>query len=77
MPCLHFPTPSQVAHPVLEQVGASFSQPLAGPGPPFLGSGQRWGATSLVPMDGASSPLGSLIQAPGSCAVALRQLFLA
>lgn len=71
------PSSQAGAHPDLVQVGASFSQLLTGPGPPFLGSSLQWGATSLVPMEEASSPLGSLIQAPGSCAVALRQLFLA
>lgn len=57
-----------------EPPSTSFLQAL---GPLVWGSGQQWGLESLVPKEGASSPTGSLIQAPGSCAVALRQLFLA
>lgn len=47
--------------------------PLSGDGLPAGGQG----TPDHVPMEGASSPPGSLIQAAGSCAVALRQLFLA
>lgn len=77
MPCLYLPAPRQVAHPIFLQEGAFFIQLLTGPEPPVWGSGQQWGTASLVPMEGASSPMVSLIQATGSCAVVLRQLFLA
>lgn len=65
--------------------GINLLQPAScGPWAPCLGAaclpwgqGQQWGTPSHVPIEGASSPPGSLNQASGSCAVALRQLFLA
>ena len=64
-------------------VGRSPLQPaFCRPWAPSLGTACRlWGAgqaaPGCVPMEGVSSPPGSLIQAAGSCAVARRRLFLA
>lgn len=64
-------------------VGRSPLQPaFCIPRAPSLGTACRlWGAgraaPGCVPMEGASIPPGSLIQAAGSCAVARRRLFLA
>lgn len=67
------------AHPPLLWEGLPAASRLQTPGPLSRGSlpagGQ--GTPGRVPMEGASSPPGPLIQATGSCAVALRQLFLA